>query len=197
MSITAAYRPVRELIKQERLKDEVSRWPIEFYLRLTFGFGFHFSSLFLLTLQEKKRRAEEGQKSGDTSAKENREERVITIRPLNMEDFKEAKNQVNSSLSLRKLLSNQVLHCLISKQFLAYFCLRMAICWPLCEMIKKRLVMLIAIALCMDCNFPWVECYFILVLWLHVDQRWSFMCWLPGPSIYVYPLLEIVPMALV
>ncbi|XP_022880901.1 uncharacterized protein LOC111398199 [Olea europaea var. sylvestris] len=70
LSITAAYRPVRELIKQERLKDE-----------------------------EKKRRAEEGQKSGDTSAKENREERVITIRPLNMEDFKEAKNQVAASFA--------------------------------------------------------------------------------------------------
>ncbi|KAL2544270.1 P-loop containing nucleoside triphosphate hydrolase superfamily protein [Forsythia ovata] len=71
LSVTAAYRPVRELIQQERLKD-----------------------------QGKKRIAEEGQKSGDASAKENKEERVITIRPLNMEDFKEAKNQIAASFAV-------------------------------------------------------------------------------------------------
>ncbi|XP_022985361.1 uncharacterized protein LOC111483396 [Cucurbita maxima] len=69
--MTAAYRPVRELIKQERLKD-----------------------------MEKKRRAAEGQNKavGDGDG-ESKEERVITLRALNMEDFKEAKNQVAASFA--------------------------------------------------------------------------------------------------
>ncbi|KAM7531357.1 hypothetical protein LguiB_034767 [Lonicera macranthoides] len=68
---TAAYRPVRELIQQERLKD-----------------------------LEKKKRAEQGKDSGGTPIKEDhKEEKVITIRPLNMGDFKEAKNQVAASFA--------------------------------------------------------------------------------------------------
>ncbi|KAI3468668.1 hypothetical protein Pfo_025331 [Paulownia fortunei] len=70
LCITAAYRPVRELIQQERLKD-----------------------------QEKKGGAEEGQECGDNSDREDKKERIITIRPLNMEDFKEAKNQVAASFA--------------------------------------------------------------------------------------------------
>ncbi|KAL7608780.1 uncharacterized protein LOC111886521 [Lactuca sativa] len=65
---TAAYRPVRELIQQERLKDI-----------------------------EKKLRAERGE--GTRSPEEVTEEKVITIRPLNMEDFREAKNQVAASFA--------------------------------------------------------------------------------------------------
>ncbi|KAG6788267.1 hypothetical protein POTOM_004329 [Populus tomentosa] len=65
---TAAYRPVRELIQQERLKDLAS---------------------------VKKQRAEAAQKLGEaTDTKEVKKERVITLRPLNMEDFKLAKNQL-------------------------------------------------------------------------------------------------------
>ncbi|KAL5174320.1 putative AAA domain-containing protein [Glycine soja] len=59
---TAAYRPVRELIQQERLKS-----------------------------LDKKQKASRGQ---------NKDERVIiTLRPLNMQDFKEAKNQVAASFA--------------------------------------------------------------------------------------------------
>ncbi|MFS7941938.1 putative AAA+ ATPase domain, ATPase, AAA-type, core, AAA ATPase, AAA+ lid domain-containing protein [Helianthus anomalus] len=65
---TAAYRPVRELIQQERLKD-----------------------------MEKKRLAESSE--GPESTEENTEEKVIKIRPLNMEDFREAKNQVAASFA--------------------------------------------------------------------------------------------------
>ncbi|KAI3501358.1 hypothetical protein L1887_29224 [Cichorium endivia] len=64
---TAAYRPVRELIQQERLKDI-----------------------------EKKLRAEMGE--GPQSPEEITE-KVITIRPLKMEDFREAKNQVAASFA--------------------------------------------------------------------------------------------------
>ncbi|KAI3727678.1 hypothetical protein L6452_16296 [Arctium lappa] len=65
---TAAYRPVRELIQQERLKDI-----------------------------EKKRRAESSEEP--QSPEETTKEKVITIRPLKMDDFREAKNQVAASFS--------------------------------------------------------------------------------------------------
>ncbi|PKI56897.1 hypothetical protein CRG98_022726 [Punica granatum] len=69
---TAAYRPVRELIQQERLKD-----------------------------LEKKQGAAEDKNSEVTrdTKEERKEERVITLRPLNMEDFREAKNQVAASFA--------------------------------------------------------------------------------------------------
>ncbi|XWS61698.1 hypothetical protein CRYUN_Cryun07bG0148300 [Craigia yunnanensis] len=68
---TAAYRPVRELIQQERLKD-----------------------------LERKQRAAEGHNTDDASTKKDgAEERVITLRPLNMEDFRQAKNQVAASFA--------------------------------------------------------------------------------------------------
>ncbi|KAF3650813.1 SLAC1, putative isoform 1 [Capsicum annuum] len=68
---TAAYRPVRELIQQERIKD-----------------------------LDKKRRAEEAKNAGVAPATdEDKEDKVITIRPLNMEDFKQAKNQVAASFA--------------------------------------------------------------------------------------------------
>ncbi|KAG4993089.1 hypothetical protein JHK86_029916 [Glycine max] len=66
---TAAYRPVRELIQQERLK----------------------------TLEKKQKDAggqnNDVQEAPDTEEKV-QQERVITLRPLNMQDFKEAKSQV-------------------------------------------------------------------------------------------------------
>ncbi|CAJ2676501.1 unnamed protein product [Trifolium pratense] len=69
---TAAYRPVRELIQQERLKD----------------------------LDKKKKATKEQSKNTEEEAKEEvQKERVITLRPLNMQDFKEAKKQVAASFS--------------------------------------------------------------------------------------------------
>ncbi|CAN1254148.1 Uncharacterized AAA domain-containing protein C24B10.10c [Linum perenne] len=61
---TAAYRPVRELIQQERKRD-----------------------------MEKKKKAAEAQGGAETG------ERVVTLRALNMEDFRLAKNQVAASLA--------------------------------------------------------------------------------------------------
>ncbi|CAI0414728.1 unnamed protein product [Linum tenue] len=70
---TAAYRPVRELIQQERKRDM------------------------------KRKKAAEGQKNAEedteSAAKGEKEERVITLRPLNMEDFRQAKNQVAASFA--------------------------------------------------------------------------------------------------
>lgn len=78
---TAAYRPVRVLIKQERLKDV-----------------------------EKKRLAQEGGPNcGDApTANEDKGERVITIRPLNMDDFMEAKNQVAASFAAEGSIMNEL-----------------------------------------------------------------------------------------
>lgn len=46
-------------------------------------------------LQERKKKEAEGQNSDDPSTKnDDVEERVITLRPLNMEDLRHAKNQV-------------------------------------------------------------------------------------------------------
>ncbi|KAJ7952236.1 P-loop containing nucleoside triphosphate hydrolases superfamily protein [Quillaja saponaria] len=77
---TAAYRPVRELIQQERLKD-----------------------------LEKRQKAAEGRNSesapdqDDVDALDmkdaNKQERVITLRPLNIEDLRQAKNQVAASFA--------------------------------------------------------------------------------------------------
>ncbi|KAG2709771.1 hypothetical protein I3760_05G256600 [Carya illinoinensis] len=72
LCITAAYRPVRELIQQERLKDT-----------------------------EKKNKDAEGKSSEGTSEtkEEDEDDRVITLRPLDMEDMRQAKNQVAASFA--------------------------------------------------------------------------------------------------
>ncbi|XP_047340885.1 peroxisomal biogenesis factor 6-like [Impatiens glandulifera] len=70
---TAAYRPVRELIKQERLKD-----------------------------MEKKKREDEG---GEV---ETEEKRSITIRPLNMADFREARTQVAASFAAEGAIMSEL-----------------------------------------------------------------------------------------
>ncbi|KAK4571404.1 hypothetical protein RGQ29_029998 [Quercus rubra] len=72
LCITAAYRPVRELIQQERLKDKRT-----------------------------KQKDEEGNSSEGTSEtkEEDKDDQVITLRPLSMEDMRQAKNQVAASFS--------------------------------------------------------------------------------------------------
>ncbi|ESQ54459.1 hypothetical protein EUTSA_v10024407mg [Eutrema salsugineum] len=68
---TAAYRPVRELIKQECLKDQ----------------------------ERKKREEAENSEERSESQEEVSEERVITLRPLSMEDMRVAKSQVAASFA--------------------------------------------------------------------------------------------------
>lgn len=65
LCVTAAYRPVRELMQQERQKDIDKKG------------------------------------SGEADAKDTKEEKesVITLRPLNMEDMRQAKNQVAASFA--------------------------------------------------------------------------------------------------
>ncbi|KDP22199.1 hypothetical protein JCGZ_26030 [Jatropha curcas] len=79
--VTAAYRPVRELVQQEGLKDK-----------------------------EKKKKAEEGTSSEDASSakEEDKEEQLITLRPLNMEDMRQAKNQVAASFASEGSIMNEL-----------------------------------------------------------------------------------------
>ncbi|KAK7270455.1 hypothetical protein RIF29_23604 [Crotalaria pallida] len=71
LCMTAAYRPVRELIQQETLKEK-----------------------------EKKRKEAEDQSSEDASnATEDKEDQVITLRPINMEDMRQAMGQVTASFA--------------------------------------------------------------------------------------------------
>ncbi|CAN1751374.1 Uncharacterized AAA domain-containing protein C24B10.10c [Linum perenne] len=76
LCVTAAYRPVRELIQKERLKEK-----------------------------ERKKKAAEEATSSENNASESdsneevKEDRVITLRPLNMEDLRQAKNQVAASFA--------------------------------------------------------------------------------------------------
>ncbi|XP_047971842.1 uncharacterized protein LOC125214749 [Salvia hispanica] len=72
LCVTAAYRPVRELIQQEREKD-----------------------------MAKKQTEKEGESSEDASSTsdESKEEKVISLRALNMEDLRQAKNQVAASFA--------------------------------------------------------------------------------------------------
>ncbi|WCJ36751.1 P-loop containing nucleoside triphosphate hydrolases superfamily protein [Euphorbia peplus] len=80
LCVTAAYRPVRELIQQERLKDEA-----------------------------KKQKDEEATSSEDASSpKEEDKEQVITLRALNMEDMKQAKNQVAASFASEGSVMNEL-----------------------------------------------------------------------------------------
>ncbi|KAK3220012.1 hypothetical protein Dsin_013982 [Dipteronia sinensis] len=81
LCVTAAYRPVRELIQQERKKD-----------------------------LEKKRREETGKSSEDASdsKEEGEEEHEIILRSLNMEDMRQAKNQVAASFSSEGSIMNEL-----------------------------------------------------------------------------------------
>ncbi|CAJ1952976.1 unnamed protein product [Sphenostylis stenocarpa] len=79
LCITAAYRPVRELIKGERMKE-----------------------------MEKKKREAEGQNSEDASNNKDKEDQEITLRPLNMEDMKQAKSQVAASFASEGSVMNEL-----------------------------------------------------------------------------------------
>ncbi|KAL1550709.1 hypothetical protein AAHA92_18639 [Salvia divinorum] len=72
LCVTAAYRPVRELIKQEREKKDKEKKQID---------------------------AEESSEFDYASKEETKEEKTISLRPLNMEDFKQARNQVAASFA--------------------------------------------------------------------------------------------------
>ncbi|KAK9672580.1 hypothetical protein RND81_12G109800 [Saponaria officinalis] len=82
LCVTAAYRPVRELIQRERKKD-----------------------------LERKKKAQENVDSGNNSTEakeEGKPEELIVLRPLNMEDMKQAKNQVAASFASEGAVMNEL-----------------------------------------------------------------------------------------
>ncbi|XP_034710185.1 26S proteasome subunit RPT4-like isoform X2 [Vitis riparia] len=82
LCMTAAYRPVKELLQQERLKED----------------------------KKKKQKADEGKSSEDASGtnEEAKGEKVIVKRPLNMEDMKQAKNRVAASFASDEAVMNKL-----------------------------------------------------------------------------------------
>ncbi|KAI9105161.1 hypothetical protein K1719_022690 [Acacia pycnantha] len=92
----AAYRPVRELIKQETLKDMC--WT---YSRA--------QKLLKILGQEKNKKETEGQSSeAASSAKEDKEDPENTSRPINMEDMIQAKKQVPASFDADGLIMHEL-----------------------------------------------------------------------------------------
>ncbi|KAL9225353.1 hypothetical protein vseg_001291 [Gypsophila vaccaria] len=82
LCVTAAYRPVRELIQRERKKD-----------------------------LERKKKAQENVDSSENSTdakEEDKQEETIVLRPLNMEDMKQAKNQVAASFASEGAVMNEL-----------------------------------------------------------------------------------------
>lgn len=68
------------------------------------------TSINFILFQEKKKKESEGQSSenaSDTTNKEDKEEQLINLRPLNMEDMRQAKSQVGlAGIPLHKWLHN-------------------------------------------------------------------------------------------
>ncbi|BBH03412.1 P-loop containing nucleoside triphosphate hydrolases superfamily protein, partial [Prunus dulcis] len=94
---TAAYRPVRELIQAEREKD------LEKKQRAAGGQNPQGAPSI------NQAQSSEGQSPEAVPAtKEHKEERVITLRPLNMEDFKQAKSQVAASFASEGAMMNEL-----------------------------------------------------------------------------------------
>ncbi|CAI0546422.1 unnamed protein product [Linum tenue] len=75
LCVTAAYRPVRELIQKERLKEKKKK-----------------------ATEEATTSSENGSES-DAAKEEAKEDRVIILRALDMEDLRQAKNQVAASFA--------------------------------------------------------------------------------------------------
>ena len=80
--MAAAYRPVRELAQQERMKKD----------------------------KKKLQKADEGKSSEDASdtKEEAKGDKVIVLRPLNMEDMRQAKNQVAASFASDGVAMNKL-----------------------------------------------------------------------------------------
>ena len=107
--MAAAYRPVRELAQQERMKKDKVRTlltlPSIVFFLLAFSNKFSTADqwcfFWFFFSQKKKQKADEGKSSEDASdtREEAKGEKVIVLRPLNMEDMRQAKNQVAASFA--------------------------------------------------------------------------------------------------
>ncbi|KAL5551947.1 hypothetical protein UlMin_002123 [Ulmus minor] len=94
---TAAYRPVRELIQQERLKD-LEKKRIAASQKATGD----------ASNAKEKPAAGVKSESSTTETEGGKEERTITLRALNMEDFRQAKKQVAASFAAEGSIMNEL-----------------------------------------------------------------------------------------
>ena len=98
--MAAAYRPVRELLQQERkMKDKVRTLLLPpsilfFIVSFSWQSSTVFFFFFLIFFLKKKKQDDHEEQ---TSEKE------IVLRPLNMEDIRQAKNQVTAIESFRRV----------------------------------------------------------------------------------------------
>ncbi|KAI9105179.1 hypothetical protein K1719_022708 [Acacia pycnantha] len=101
----AAYRPVRELIKQERLKDmeknneEAEGQSLEAAIK---------TKEDTKDKEKNKNDVEDQSSEAASGAKEDKEDSVITLRPINIEDMIESKKQVPSSFDADGLIMQEL-----------------------------------------------------------------------------------------
>ncbi|KAK4253991.1 hypothetical protein QN277_009429 [Acacia crassicarpa] len=101
----AAYRPVRELIKQERLKDMEKNKK---------GAQGQSSEAAIKTKEDTKDKennkndAEDQSSEAASGTKEDKEDSIFTLRPINMEDMIEAKKQVPASFDADGLIMHEL-----------------------------------------------------------------------------------------
>jgi hypothetical protein len=88
---------VRELIQKERKKEVVFSSPPSYLSFLHEKLSNFYVKVTVKYLQEKKKLEQGGTPLDPSKIKE--KEKEIVLRPLNMKDLKEAKNQVNPSSS--------------------------------------------------------------------------------------------------
>ncbi|PON58241.1 Spastin [Parasponia andersonii] len=80
LCVTAAYRPVRELLQREREKD----------------------------VEKKKNSEDSSSEDASATKEEDKEEKIIVLRALNMEDMRQAKNQVAASFATEGSVMNEL-----------------------------------------------------------------------------------------
>uniref|UniRef100_A0A6N2LKZ6 AAA ATPase AAA+ lid domain-containing protein n=1 Tax=Salix viminalis TaxID=40686 RepID=A0A6N2LKZ6_SALVM len=98
-SIESRERILKTLMSKEKTED------LDFKELATMTEGYTGSDL-----KEKKQKDEEGSSSEDAadSKEEGKEENVIILRPLNMDDMRQAKNQVASSFATEGTVMNEL-----------------------------------------------------------------------------------------
>ncbi|KAL9334761.1 hypothetical protein Peur_071942 [Populus x canadensis] len=104
LCVTAAYRPVRELLQQERVKDKEKKQKAE---EGTSSEDAADTKEEGTSSADKKEEGTSSEDAADTK-EEGKEESVIILRPLNMDDMRQAKNQVAASFATEGSVMNEL-----------------------------------------------------------------------------------------
>ncbi|KAG7035654.1 ATPase family AAA domain-containing protein 1-A, partial [Cucurbita argyrosperma subsp. argyrosperma] len=109
LCVTAAYRPVRELLQQERLKD-LEKKQRELKEKEQEEEEKTETEMETETKNENENDKKKENNSEDMTVtkEEEKEEQVIILRPLNMDDMRQAKNQVAASFASEGSVMNEL-----------------------------------------------------------------------------------------